>query len=175
VAKRRVNPEHLHRKASRELRFLLSDNMKKFRGFFGYTQEDLAERCGCHKNFISNIEQGVVNVTAATLEMVAVGLECQVFELLTPNMKEMTLTVTESTLQNLVRGLNGQMRLIFVGDTNKMPDYLAGSTLDTLAKALNCEVTEILMPNGTAPADRPSRRDRLSNENTDQKAPFGSG
>jgi transcriptional regulator with XRE-family HTH domain len=48
----------------------------------GYTQEDLSTRCRLHKSYIGNIERATVNITLASLEVLAAGLECSEEELL---------------------------------------------------------------------------------------------
>jgi transcriptional regulator with XRE-family HTH domain len=47
----------------------------------GYTQEQLAERCGFTGKFISAIERGLVNVPLVTLAKVARGLAVTISEL----------------------------------------------------------------------------------------------
>jgi transcriptional regulator with XRE-family HTH domain len=63
----------------------LADNLKKYRLLRGYTQADLAVRCGFHKNYVGNVEQARVNITLANLETLAGGLGCGEEELLMRN------------------------------------------------------------------------------------------
>jgi transcriptional regulator with XRE-family HTH domain len=65
-----------NRKPSAEILERLSTNLRKLRMARGMTQERLAQRCGFHKNYVSNVEQGTVNITLANLEAFADGLEC---------------------------------------------------------------------------------------------------
>jgi transcriptional regulator with XRE-family HTH domain len=51
-------------------------------GARGFTQRQLAAQCGTCKTYISNIEQGTVNITLANLEALATGLNCTESELL---------------------------------------------------------------------------------------------
>jgi transcriptional regulator with XRE-family HTH domain len=72
----------MNRMASREIRYRMSNNLKRLRTARGYTQKDLGARCGLHKNYISNLEQATVNISLANLEAIATGLECWEEELL---------------------------------------------------------------------------------------------
>jgi transcriptional regulator with XRE-family HTH domain len=72
----------MNRKASAEILAILSANMRRFREARGLTQGGLAELCGFHRNYVSNIEQATVNITLANLEALARGLGCTEVELL---------------------------------------------------------------------------------------------
>jgi transcriptional regulator with XRE-family HTH domain len=74
----------LHRRPSPELIRRFASNVAALREARGWTQEDLARRCHCHRNFISNIEQGRVNATLGTLEMLSCGFRCTESELILP-------------------------------------------------------------------------------------------
>jgi transcriptional regulator with XRE-family HTH domain len=65
-----------NRKFSPEIGWQLSTNLIGLRKARGYTQQDLASRCGFTKNYISNVEQGTVNICLANLEALANGLDC---------------------------------------------------------------------------------------------------
>ncbi len=71
-----------NRKASTEIRWRLSTNLRRLREARGYTQKELAELCGFRKTYIGNIEQGVVNISLANLEALANGLGCAEEDLL---------------------------------------------------------------------------------------------
>jgi transcriptional regulator with XRE-family HTH domain len=71
-----------NRTASQAIRYRLGDNIKRFRRARGYTQKELAEVCQVHKNYVSNVEQGTVNISLANLEALATGLVCTEWELL---------------------------------------------------------------------------------------------
>jgi transcriptional regulator with XRE-family HTH domain len=73
---------NMNRKASAEILGILSANMKRLREARGFTQEDLGRICGFHKNYVSNVEQAVVNITLANLEALAKGLGCTEGDLL---------------------------------------------------------------------------------------------
>ena len=66
----------MNRKASPEVRWRLSTNVKRLRHARGYTQQELLRLCGLSKAYISNVEQGVVNISLANLEVLAIGLRC---------------------------------------------------------------------------------------------------
>lgn len=71
-----------NRKASTEIRWRLATNIQRLRQARGYTQQELAERCGLSKTYISNVEQGTVNISLASLEVIAIGLCCSEQDLL---------------------------------------------------------------------------------------------
>jgi DNA-binding Xre family transcriptional regulator len=70
------------RKASADILWRLSVNLKRFREARGYTQEQLANVCGVTKSYVSNVEQATVNITLANLETLAKGLGCTESDLL---------------------------------------------------------------------------------------------
>jgi len=74
-----------NRKPSWEIRCRLANNLKRFRRLRGYSQGRLAARTGLQRNYVSNVEQGTVNITLANLEALAGGLECGEEELLMRN------------------------------------------------------------------------------------------
>jgi transcriptional regulator with XRE-family HTH domain len=65
-----------NRKASPEIRWRLSTNVKRLRQARGYTQQELANLCGLTKSYVCNVEQGAVNISLANLEALATGLGC---------------------------------------------------------------------------------------------------
>jgi transcriptional regulator with XRE-family HTH domain len=71
-----------NRAASQGIRYRLADNIKRLRHARGYTQKELAEVCQFHKNYVSNVEQGTVNISLANLEAFAAALVCREWELL---------------------------------------------------------------------------------------------
>ena len=71
-----------NRKPSSEMSDRLGNNVKLLREARGYTQRELASRCGLCKSYISNVEQGTVNISLANLEALANGLFCGAEELL---------------------------------------------------------------------------------------------
>jgi len=73
-----------NRKASPEILGRLSENLKRLRQARGYTQRELAKRCGFSASYVGNVEQGTVNITLANLETLASGLSCCATDLLRP-------------------------------------------------------------------------------------------
>jgi transcriptional regulator with XRE-family HTH domain len=71
-----------NRTASQGIRYRLADNVKRFRRARGYTQKELAEVCQVHKNYVSSVERGTVNISLANMEALATGLVCTEWELL---------------------------------------------------------------------------------------------
>jgi transcriptional regulator with XRE-family HTH domain len=70
------------RKASPEILRRLANNIKELRARRRYTQQELAKLSRLSKNYISNVEQALVNITLANLEAIAGGLACTEEELL---------------------------------------------------------------------------------------------
>jgi transcriptional regulator with XRE-family HTH domain len=71
-----------NRKASPEILWRLSTNLKRLREARGYTQKELGRLCGLSKTYIGNVEQGTVNISLANLEALANGLDCTAEDLL---------------------------------------------------------------------------------------------
>ena len=71
-----------NRKASSDILWRLATNVKKMREARGYTQQELARRCGLNKGYVSKIEQEILNISLANLEALAAGLECSEEDLL---------------------------------------------------------------------------------------------
>ena len=51
------------------------------RSALGLSQEQLAERVGCHRNYMGRIERGEQNITLDMMIRVAKGLECRISEM----------------------------------------------------------------------------------------------
>ena len=66
--------ENRHPSAALLQRF--STNLKRLRSSRSYTQHQLAERCGFGVGYIGDLEREVINATLATLEVLAIGLDC---------------------------------------------------------------------------------------------------
>ena len=73
-------PERPVRRANRQpstaLRLLLADNLIRLRKARGLTQHQLAHACGLPQGYIGDVERAAVNITLASLEALAIGLEC---------------------------------------------------------------------------------------------------
>jgi transcriptional regulator with XRE-family HTH domain len=66
------------------LKWLLGQNIKRFRGNLGYSQEVLAERAGISTPFLGAIERGDKWPSPATLAEIAHGLGVFPYDLLRP-------------------------------------------------------------------------------------------
>lgn len=64
-----------------DLQSRLGHRVSAVRSARGYTQEQLAERCGFTVKFISSIERGLVNVPLVSLAAIAKGLGVSISEL----------------------------------------------------------------------------------------------
>jgi transcriptional regulator with XRE-family HTH domain len=64
-----------------DIRQRLSDNMRKFRRDKGWSQEELAERAGVHRTYISGVERLVRNPTITVVGRIAGALGVKVGEL----------------------------------------------------------------------------------------------
>ena len=56
--------------------------IRKHRNAKGWSQEELADRAGVHRTFISSIERGVRNPTVTSLHRVASAMDLTVSELI---------------------------------------------------------------------------------------------
>ena len=68
----------------KELHKILSENIRKHRGYSNWTQITLAEKAGVSINFINDIEAGKKWASPATLIKIANAFNIQVYELLRP-------------------------------------------------------------------------------------------
>lgn len=64
------------------IRFILSKNMKKYRGIIDISQEELAYRCGLHRTYISDIERCTRNISIDNIEKIALALAVSPADLL---------------------------------------------------------------------------------------------
>ena len=60
-----------------DVRARIGRNMKRLRDAKGWSQEELADRAGIHRTYVSGVERGVRNPTATVLEKLAVALEAK--------------------------------------------------------------------------------------------------
>jgi len=66
------------RKASKEIRDILSKNIKRFRKELNLSQEEFAHKCDLHRTYIGAVERGERNVTLSSLERIATALNIDV-------------------------------------------------------------------------------------------------
>ncbi len=57
-------------------------NVKRMRREKVWSQEELADRCGLHRTYISGVERGIRNPTVLVLEKIASTLEVEAADLL---------------------------------------------------------------------------------------------
>ena len=72
------------RARSGSLRDYVAANARKQREALGLTQEQVASLVGCSPRYFRSIEVGQVNLTLATLSLIANALEVEAHELLRP-------------------------------------------------------------------------------------------
>ena len=61
-----------------DIRGRLGLNVQRLRLARGWSQEELAERAGLHRTYISGVERGVRNPTITVLEKLAVAFEVEI-------------------------------------------------------------------------------------------------
>ena len=61
--------------ARSDILWRLGTNVKRLREARGYTQAQLARRCGVAKSYISKIEQYLLNISVANLEVLCDALD----------------------------------------------------------------------------------------------------
>lgn len=61
------------------IRKIVGDNVKYYRFFIGYTQEQLAEKCDLSTRYISDIENANGNISIDTLENIAKSLKIETY------------------------------------------------------------------------------------------------
>lgn len=67
---------------TKNIRKILSDNVKYYRFKNGYTQEELAEKCDLSPRYLSDIENSKGNIPIDTLEVIAYYLKVDPYILL---------------------------------------------------------------------------------------------
>ncbi len=61
---------------------ILGRNVQKYRLEYGWSQEELAERCGLHRTYIGSIERSERNVGLINVQLIANALEVKIEKLL---------------------------------------------------------------------------------------------
>ena len=67
-----------------DVRARLTRNMQALRRERGWSQEELADRCGLHRTYVSGVERGVRNPTLLVLDRIAVAFGVSVGRLTDP-------------------------------------------------------------------------------------------
>ena len=57
-------------------------NVRRFREEKGWSQEELADRSGIHRTYISGVERGLRNPTISIVEALAIALKVKISALL---------------------------------------------------------------------------------------------
>jgi len=65
-----------------DIKLKLGRKIRETRVKEGYSQEELASRCGLHRTYISDIERGERNVSVENIEKIAKALKTEANELL---------------------------------------------------------------------------------------------
>lgn len=65
-----------------DIKLKLGRRIRETRVKEGYSQEELASRCGLHRTYISDIERGERNVSVENIEKIAKALKTEPDELL---------------------------------------------------------------------------------------------
>ena len=65
-----------------DIRIRFGRRLREIRGEAGISQEKLGELAGLHRTFVSMVERGERNVTIATVEKLAAGLNCRMADLM---------------------------------------------------------------------------------------------
>ena len=67
---------------SEEVLIKFGARIKQLRQEKGLTQEQIAQKCGLHKNYIGMIERGERNPSLINIEVIAKGLELTIAKLM---------------------------------------------------------------------------------------------
>jgi transcriptional regulator with XRE-family HTH domain len=70
------------RESTTKIRFVFASNVRRIRTARGMSQEKLAEECGLHRTYISDIERAERNLSIENMERIAQALAVDVRELL---------------------------------------------------------------------------------------------
>jgi len=65
-----------------DIKLKLGRKIRETRVKEGYSQEELASRCGLHRTYISDVERGERNVSVENIEKIAKALKTEPNELL---------------------------------------------------------------------------------------------
>ncbi len=65
-----------------DIRQVVAQNVREFRQNYAWSQEELAERAGLHRTYISGVERGIRNPTVMVLAKIAKALGVKPAELL---------------------------------------------------------------------------------------------
>jgi transcriptional regulator with XRE-family HTH domain len=155
-----------NRKASRQTLAILAYNLKRLRKARSCTQHELARRTGLGQGYIGDVERESVNATLATLEELAIGLDCSLADLLMPPKAGVTMIqhrkpsaeilgylATNLKTRRAARGYTQEelARLCgffpsYIGDLEQQTVNVTLANLEVVAKGLACMAYELLRP-----------------------------
>jgi len=98
----------------RDLRAILSQNIKKYRGFRKLSQADFAEKINISIPFLSDIENEKKWVSPSTLVKIAKALNIEVYELLKPE------TIIPDNTVNIIEKYTADIHKIFEESLNNI-------------------------------------------------------
>lgn len=75
-----------------DLRAVLAYNMRLFRVGQGWSQEELARRCGLDRTYVSAVERKRWNIALSNIEKMAQALGIEPYQLLLPPQARLELT-----------------------------------------------------------------------------------
>lgn len=67
---------------------VFADNLKRYRQQAGLSQEKLAERCGLHRTYISDVERCKRNISIENIQRIADALAVDAYQLFLEGDKE---------------------------------------------------------------------------------------
>jgi transcriptional regulator with XRE-family HTH domain len=67
---------------SKNILKIFGQNVRKYRLEYGWSQEELARRCGLHRTYIGSIERSERNVSLTNVQLIANALEVKIEKLL---------------------------------------------------------------------------------------------
>lgn len=65
-----------------DIRQVVAQNVREFRQNYAWSQEELADRAGLHRTYISGVERGIRNPTVTVLAKIAKALRVKPAEML---------------------------------------------------------------------------------------------
>lgn len=69
-------------KITHPILILAAANIRKYRKQLGISQEELADRAGCHRTYVGMVERYEVNITLTNLYKMSEALQVHITELL---------------------------------------------------------------------------------------------
>lgn len=67
---------------------MFAKNVRKFRQADGLSQEELAEKCGMHRTYISAVERCKRSISLDNIQRIADALEVETYKLFLPEEKQ---------------------------------------------------------------------------------------